>query len=697
MAHFLVFTSENGKPRTFPVVEERISIGRHPKNAIVLENENVSVYHAEVIRKNGEVLLRDLGSSNGTKLNRKRITEAALNEGDEIRFGPLVCHFRSEKKRDSKPPDAKIPDEKKPSASAVAPPAKMPIARKGPETKAVMKKAAPSSAIAEKPKPPVPPVPKASEKTPSSEKAPADKPAGKKTSAEKPSPDKAPSQQTPAKKTSGEKSSPEKSPPPPDKPAEPEPPLPWHRKFLLRVTESRYFVLSLLIHATIVALAGGIVLYKMANDAPDFVSSGGDGLIGNTDDLPQPPEVPNDSVPTTKIVQQTPSATAPTVDIIKTTTSSSSFKVAMPQVPMKTLSAADLTKNFGSSRSLAASLPGSMNGRMGSGRQRAMALNGMKEKSERAVMRGLTWLQQNQNDDGSWGDENRAAMTGFGLLCFLGHGELQDSPAFGKTVGRALMWIVENGALNEGRLHMAKAFTSQGVYEHAICAYALGEYYSMTRDQRVVPLLRLAVGHIIEGQGPGGGWMYSYDKSGDDLSVSGWQIQALKAAHLSQIMPADVDRTLTKAVAYLEKIKGPKGGYGYRGPSDDYSLTGVGILCQLFWKGERGDLRKNMTWLLDETEKGKPVKYKGASADLYAWYYHTQACLMFGGEAWTKWNAWFQDEICDAQSDDGSWPIPGGNAIGPQNSRTITGAVYRTTLCVLMLEVFYRYMPTTRG
>ena len=92
-----------------------------------------------------------------------------------------------------------------------------------------------------------------------------------------------------------------------------------------------------------------------------------------------------------------------------------------------------------------------------------------------------------------------------------------------------------------------------------------------------------------------------------------------------------------------------------------------------------------------------PVKYKGESADLYAWYYHTQACLMFGGSAWQKWNRWFQDEIVNAQNPDGSWPEPGGKAHGPQHGNNKTGQVYRTTLCILMLEVFYRYMPTTQG
>jgi len=101
--------------------------------------------------------------------------------------------------------------------------------------------------------------------------------------------------------------------------------------------------------------------------------------------------------------------------------------------------------------------------------------------------------------------------------------------------------------------------------------------------------------------------------------------------------------------------------------------------------------------MLDQAETKYPVKYTGEHADLYAWYYHTQACLMFGGNAWTKWNRWFQDDIVGAQSPDGSWPIPGAKGIAPQSEATKTGAVYRTTLCILMLEVFYRYMPTTQG
>jgi hypothetical protein len=483
---------------------------------------------------------------------------------------------------------------------------------------------------------------------------------------------------------------------------EPEQPLTLLQKFQLKLAESRFFMLSCVIHAVIVILAGSIVLYKAVIEPPDFVAEGGDGLISGTEDLSPPPETPTEAVPTEQFTPQTPNINSPNIDVISTTSQTSTFKVAPAQVQVKVATnAADLAKTTnnvakGISGGLGG-LPGTMRGRMGTGRKAAMDQNKMKSKTEQAVIKGLNWLQQNQNADGSWGDTNKGAMTGLGLLCFLGHGETPESQQYGLTVNKAVQWIIDNGTKNEGRLHMGKAFSQPGVYEHGICTYALGEYYTMTKDERVIELFKQAITYIVQGQGPGGGWMYSYDKTANDLSVSGWQIQALKAAHLTQLNLPGVDQALDKAMKNIDDQRGTKGGYGYRKAEDRYSLTGVGILCKLFWKGDRGELRKGMEWVLEETEQNKPVKYKGEDADLYAWYYHTQACLMFGGSAWTKWNRWFQDEICDVQNPDGSWPVPGGKAHGPQTGTTKTGAVYRTTLCILMLEVFYRYMPTTQG
>ena len=64
-------------------------------------------------------------------------------------------------------------------------------------------------------------------------------------------------------------------------------------------------------------------------------------------------------------------------------------------------------------------------------------------------------------------------MTGLGLLCFLGHGETTTSPEFGKTVEKAVSWIIKTGTEQQGHLNRGTTFNQPGVYEHAIAAYGL--------------------------------------------------------------------------------------------------------------------------------------------------------------------------------------------------------------------------------
>ena len=143
------------------------------------------------------------------------------------------------------------------------------------------------------------------------------------------------------------------------------------------------------------------------------------------------------------------------------------------------------------------------------------------------------------------------------------------------------------------------------------------------------------------------------------------------------------------------------GSFGYRRAGDhDYSLDGAGVLCTYFWTGTKDrSVREGVQHLLRQTDNQHPVKYRDDRADLYAWYYNTQACLMVGEPAWGKWNRLFQSELIAAQSPDGSWPPCGGKSPGGELQRKPNGAgpCYRTALCVLMLEVFYRTMPLTKG
>ena len=183
---------------------------------------------------------------------------------------------------------------------------------------------------------------------------------------------------------------------------------------------------------------------------------------------------------------------------------------------------------------------------------------GMKPADEPAVLRALRWLQSQQHADGTWGSRKyHNAFTGLALLCFLGHGETPEhSPEFSVVVTNAINALIREGNETESRFGGRREnFDKTAPYQHGICTYALAEAYVMTRDPKLEPILRRAVEYIVRGQRMDGGWAYSYDTGPDlpkkeiksDTSVSGWQIQALKVAHMAGLPGLeDVDGVLNK-------------------------------------------------------------------------------------------------------------------------------------------------------
>jgi hypothetical protein len=90
--------------------------------------------------------------------------------------------------------------------------------------------------------------------------------------------------------------------------------------------------------------------------------------------------------------------------------------------------------------------------------------------------------------------------------------------------------------------------------------------------------------------------------------------------------------------------------------------------------------------------------YNTEYCDLYGHYYESQAMMQLGGEEWKQYNELFRDQLLNNQDADGSWKVPGGGkaprAVAPQ---FINDVIYRTSLCTLMLEVYYRFLNTDGG
>lgn len=61
--------------------------GRHPESDIFLDDITVSRRHAEFVRRDNGYSVRDVGSLNGTYVNRERIEDAVLGSGDEVQIG----------------------------------------------------------------------------------------------------------------------------------------------------------------------------------------------------------------------------------------------------------------------------------------------------------------------------------------------------------------------------------------------------------------------------------------------------------------------------------------------------------------------------------------------------------------------------------------------------------------------------------
>jgi FHA domain/zinc-ribbon domain len=68
-------------------------VGRHPDSDIFLDDVTVSRRHAEFYRQGGRFIVRDVGSLNGTYVNRERIEEVQLSEGDEVQVGKFRLVF----------------------------------------------------------------------------------------------------------------------------------------------------------------------------------------------------------------------------------------------------------------------------------------------------------------------------------------------------------------------------------------------------------------------------------------------------------------------------------------------------------------------------------------------------------------------------------------------------------------------------
>lgn len=86
----LVMFTQSGEKREFKVKREKTTIGRNRECDIQIPLGVVSRRHCELEIEGDIVTLRDLGSSNGTYLNNRRVQEVEISAGDTVTVGPVI-------------------------------------------------------------------------------------------------------------------------------------------------------------------------------------------------------------------------------------------------------------------------------------------------------------------------------------------------------------------------------------------------------------------------------------------------------------------------------------------------------------------------------------------------------------------------------------------------------------------------------
>ena len=326
-------------------------------------------------------------------------------------------------------------------------------------------------------------------------------------------------------------------------------------------------------------------------------------------------------------------------------------------------------------------------------RMRRLKESGGTAKGEEAVVAALDYLQKTQKADGSWEAMHPVGMTGLALLAYLGHCETPQSKKYGDTVLKAITYLVNTGLNNKDGWLCSTPRSGHGpAYEHGIATYALAESYTFCSKLRIkIPDLdkvaKKAGEILMAGQNSVGGWLYGYAQgaSGDN-SIGFWQIQAMKACkHTKLWKDSEFTKHSKLALEWLEKVQGPDGSIGYNSnPGQNPGLTGGGVLAFQMWdEGDHKAVKKGVEWI------DKNASFEGGGINLYYHYYHMQAMMNYGGKEWDKYNKKVRDPLIKAQNSDGSWDLSCGSH-GQASQLHMS-----TCLATLMLEVYYRFLPSS--
>lgn len=302
-----------------------------------------------------------------------------------------------------------------------------------------------------------------------------------------------------------------------------------------------------------------------------------------------------------------------------------------------------------------------------------------------AVSRGFDFLEKQQGPDGAFEATGpRLATTGLGLMAYLAAGHVPDVGRYGIVVRNAVDFLLHD-VPEDG--YFGRQDNSR-MYGHGIVTLALAEAYGVEPDpvrrKRMHAVLTRAVKVILDAQAVqkperfAGGWRYEPNAADSDVSLSGWNALALRAAaNVGLDVPKEA---VEKAVAFIMHCwNAETKGFSYQpGGAATPGPTAVAVLSlHLLEAGDREEVA-----LAAQSLAAQPVDQR---FPYYSQYYATQAANQLDDAAWTAIGRPIIERLIASQQEDGGWPA------SPVNQEP--GRVYATSMSLLTLTVPYKLLP----
>ena len=321
---------------------------------------------------------------------------------------------------------------------------------------------------------------------------------------------------------------------------------------------------------------------------------------------------------------------------------------------------------------------------------------------DRAVKKGIRYLVSTAKKSGAIADRgHEVAMTSLAIMAMASIGiEPGVTDADSLAMSSAIDFVLTKRH-QDSKGYFGNADGSR-MYGHGIITLMLTEMLGMgsspEQNKRIHDALEKAVKLILAAQAVkksktlAGGWRYTPTARDSDLSVSVWQLMAMRSAKNDGLdVPA---AAIDLAIAYLKySYTAPRsrrgntdneiGGFsytpGHHHPS--FTMTSAGLLAmQVCGQYESPMVKGAAEWLLQNPPKTNERFFH------YGVYYYAQGMHQAGGKYAELADKLVPEMLLSQQRGNGSWEARGGEE---RNQ----GAVYATAMSILSLSVRYHYLP----